>query len=114
MVDKIILDETGNLATYTKNAPDKQNISYDKEFINILSNFIKKHPSFSFNNAKGLLCLTGYDGILGYRTNLTGINRESEIIKATKNSAKIKRRRLGIRFAQLWSLSYEEYIKRVI
>jgi hypothetical protein len=79
MVDKIILDNEGNLATFTQNA--KNQVSYDNECILILENFIKKHPDFSFNNAKGLLCLTGYDGILGYRTYKTSENRETEIEK---------------------------------
>ena len=84
MVDKIIVDDYGNLATYTQNAPDNQKIAYAKEFVNVLENFIEKHPDFSHNNAKGLLCLTGYDGILGYRTDLTGVNRQNEIKEAKK------------------------------
>lgn len=92
MVDKIILDEDGNLATYTNNPPDGIKISHNKEFISVLNNFINKYPSFSFNGAKGLICLTGYDGILGYRTDLVGINRVKEIeavkpvIKALKDN----------------------------
>jgi peptidoglycan/xylan/chitin deacetylase (PgdA/CDA1 family) len=29
---------------------------------------VKEHPDFSLNGAKGILALTGYEGILGYRT----------------------------------------------
>jgi peptidoglycan/xylan/chitin deacetylase (PgdA/CDA1 family) len=79
MVDKIIVDEDGRLASYTKNAPDNKPVSYNKEFINIMDSFITNHPDFSHNNARGLICLTGYDGILGYRTDLVGRNRIREI-----------------------------------
>jgi len=88
MVDKIILDENNNLATYTKNA--KNTISYNNEHILILENFIKKYPNFSFNGAKGLLCVTGYDGILGYRTHLNSNNREEEITKVKPIIKKLK------------------------
>ena len=30
-----------------------------------------KHPDFSFKWTKGVVALTGYNGVLGYRTNET-------------------------------------------
>lgn len=104
MIDKIILDKNGNLASYTKinNVID---IQYDNEFIPILENFIKIHPDFSINGAKGTINLTGYDGILGYRTSHTNIvNRKEEIIEAKKIVDKLKN--LGWNFA---SHSYGHY-----
>lgn len=90
MVDKIILDENNELATYTEHTPDDTHISYDKEFINVLANFIHKHPDFAHKGAKGLICLTGYDGILGYRTDLIGKNRVLEIEKVKPVIEKLK------------------------
>lgn len=40
--------------------------SYD--VVPLLEEFIKAHPDFSYKGARGLLALTGYNGILGYRT----------------------------------------------
>jgi hypothetical protein len=34
----------------------------------ILDNFVLEHPDFSLNGAKAIFSLTGYQGILGYRT----------------------------------------------
>lgn len=34
----------------------------------ILEDFIKVHPDFSYKGAKGIIALTGYNGIFGYRT----------------------------------------------
>lgn len=63
MAEKIVVDENGRLASMIDGK-----IDYEREFVSILDNFIKKHPDFSFKGAKATLCLTGYDGILGYRT----------------------------------------------
>lgn len=41
--------------------------SYD--LIPILDDFVDAHPDFSFNGARAIVCITGYDGIFGYRTN---------------------------------------------
>lgn len=88
MNDKIILDERGNLATFTKNASPQ--INYDNEVVTVLENFIKAHPDFSYNNAKGTICLTGFDGILGYRTQKKSLVREQEIATVTPIVAKLK------------------------
>lgn len=75
--DKIILDENNQIASYT--ASNKNQVEYDKEAICIIENFIASHPDFSINNARAIICPTGYDGILGYRINKDGINRQKEI-----------------------------------
>ena len=40
----------------------------DYDLVPILENFIKEHPDFSYKGARGILAFTGYNGILGYRT----------------------------------------------
>ena len=40
--------------------------SYD--LVPLLDDFIKEHPDFSYKGAKAIIALTGYEGILGYRT----------------------------------------------
>ena len=104
MVDKIIVDDKGNLATQTL-VNGKNEITYDREFVTILEDFVKKHPDFSVNGAKGTLNLTGYDGILGYRTQSKNKqNRESEIANAKKVVDVLKQK--GWNFA---SHSYGHY-----
>ena len=41
------------------------------DVVPILDAFVEEHPDFSYKGAKGLLALTGYQGVLGYRTNDT-------------------------------------------
>ena len=103
MVDKIILDQNGNIATST-NLGTKTEISYNNEFVTILESFISIHPDFSIRGARGTINLTGYDGILGYRTNHKNPNHKKEAKQAQKVIDKLKM--LGWTFA---SHSYGHY-----
>ncbi len=58
----------GELWSYGRDPSGKEVYSQDLDAITILDKFIKEHPDFSLNGAKGCLSLTGYEGILGYRT----------------------------------------------
>ena len=40
----------------------------DYDCVPLMDKFIDEHPDFSYKGAKGTIALTGYDGILGYRT----------------------------------------------
>lgn len=89
MVDKIVLDN-GKIATETF-VNGKNEISTSNEFVTILEYFVNSHPDFSPFGAKGTICLTGFDGILGYRTSAKNtVNRESEIRKAKQVVKKLK------------------------
>ena len=68
-VYKLILDENENIAAYARNPDDEDVLSYDQAIVPILNQFVEDHPDFSFKGAKGLIALTGYEGVLGYRTN---------------------------------------------
>lgn len=39
------------------------------DLVPILDAFVEEHPDFSYKGAKGIIALTGYEGVLGYRTN---------------------------------------------
>ena len=43
-------------------------LTQDLDATTILDQFVRAHPDFSLNGAKGCFSLTGYEGILGYRT----------------------------------------------
>ena len=88
---KLILDKKGKIATYSKNPQGEDVISYTDEIVTLLDTFVEKNPDFSLNGAKGTIALTGYEGILGYRTQEGSPNRESEIEEAKKIVAELKR-----------------------
>jgi hypothetical protein len=80
--DKVVLDADGKLAMSTmQNGVEL--ITYENCVIPVLEAFCEEFPGFSPFGDKGLLSITGYDGILGYRTHSGSPNRESEI-KAVK------------------------------
>ena len=89
---KLIIDKKGTLAALSKDDQNNDTISYDNEIIPIIDKFTEDHPDFSLNGAKGIIALTGYQGILGYRTAQTYKNYKSEqeavkpIITALKNN----------------------------
>lgn len=68
-VYKLILDSQGEVAAYSVSPKGENIISRQNEIIPILDDFVKQHSDFSFAGAKGIIALTGYQGILGYRTN---------------------------------------------
>lgn len=90
-IDKIIIDRNNNIASYTTKQSIQDRVQYNNEFILILENFIKEHPDFSHNNAKGLIFVSGENGILGYNTNHNNASskyeakRVSEVIHKLKN-----------------------------
>ncbi len=65
---KLILDEDGKIASWGKDPQGNEVVSRDLDAITILDKFVEEHPDFSPFGAKASLSLTGYEGILGYRT----------------------------------------------
>ena len=45
------------------------NVTYgDYDLVPVLERFIQEHPDFSYHGARAVLGVTGYEGVLGYRT----------------------------------------------
>ena len=67
-------------------------ISYgDYDLVPILERFINEHPDFSYKGARAILALTGYDGVLGYRTCPSGDGyNEADIEKAKAVAERMK------------------------
>ena len=95
MVDKLAINSSGKIVSETlenwNGGSGKVVLSNKHEFVSILDDFALSHPDFSVNGAKGTICLTGFDGILGYRTsskNKQNRNEEIEKAKAVVNKLK--------------------------
>ncbi len=65
---KLIIGDDGKIASWGKDPAGNEVVSRDLDAIPILDKFVEEHPDFSPFGAKGCLSLTGYCGILGYRT----------------------------------------------
>lgn len=71
--------------TYT----DDGKVEYGSfDMVPLLDDFVAAHPDFSYRGAKGIIALTGYNGVLGYRTSISeyGDNQKTktEIEQAKK------------------------------
>ena len=65
---RLDLDENGQVVTIVDGQPTR-----DGDIVPILDDYVAQHPGFSYRGAKGILALTGYQGIFGYRiTDLQG------------------------------------------
>lgn len=67
--NKLLLDARGRVVnTYTDAAG--KTVTGDYDCIPIVDDFVRAHPDFSYHGDKGSIGLTGYQGILGYRTSV--------------------------------------------
>lgn len=67
--DKLVLDENGDVkCQYTDASGNTTLGNYD--VVPRLEAFIKEHPDASYKGARGMIALTGYNGVLGYRTDV--------------------------------------------
>ena len=65
---KLVIGDDLKIASWGKDPEGNEVVSRDLDAIPILDKFVEEHPDFSPFGAKGCLSLTGYEGILGYRT----------------------------------------------
>lgn len=69
---RLTLDVDGNITCeMVDRAGNTVTGAYD--LVPILDEFVAAHPDFSYRGAKAILALTGYDGLFGYRTNLSAL-----------------------------------------
>ena len=85
MVDKLVIRDN-ELWTYTLFKDGREEYSQDNEIFVILEDFIDKHPDFSYEGAKITLALTGFAGILGYRTDSSFAEQGYDVAKERKEA----------------------------
>ncbi len=68
------------------------------DLVPLLENFIQEHPDFSYRGARATLAITGYNGVLGYRTCPTEQNYDPNDIPKAKKVAE-RMRECGWTFA---------------
>ena len=80
MASKMVLDANGEPTCEYMQA-DGMVVTGAYDCVPLLDQFIAQHPDASYKGAKGTIALTGYNGILGYRTDIaykTGENLTSD------------------------------------
>lgn len=64
IVEKIVAKD-GEIWDYA--SCEEVQFTQERDGISILEKFIEKNPDFSYNGARAILCVTGYNGAFGYR-----------------------------------------------
>lgn len=79
---KIVLDENGE-PTCEYIQADGTVVTGAYDVVPLMDAFVKEHPDASYKGAKGIIALTGYNGILGYRTDIsyTSITDDLDYVK---------------------------------
>lgn len=65
--DKLVLDENGDVKCHYVSADGTEQIG-DFDVVPRLNTFLEEHPDGSYKGARGLIAMTGYNGVFGYRT----------------------------------------------
>jgi len=86
---KLIIGEDGKVWSWGLDPQGNEVVSRDLDAIPILDKFVEEHPDFSPFGAKACLSLTGYQGILGYRTQTDTVSwtEEQEVNRQKEREA---------------------------
>ena len=75
---KLIVDDDGKVRN--EYIEDDGSVSVgDYDVVPLIDRFVEEHPDFSYRGAKGIVALTGYNGILGYRTDSSYETRPDDL-----------------------------------
>lgn len=78
-IEKFIIDSKNEIACFNSKQTEKQQISYNTDFIPILEEFISTNKDFSFKNARSIITFDKEGSILGYDINKNNPNFNLEI-----------------------------------
>jgi hypothetical protein len=67
-MQKLVIGGDGDIWVVGLDPDGNTIVTQDMAAVPILDKFVREHPDFSMNGVKGCIALTGYEGILGYRT----------------------------------------------
>ena len=74
--DKAVLDENGDVKVQYTDADGNVTIG-DYDVVPRLNSFLESHPDMSYKGARGMIAMTGYNGVFGYRTDEDYVKQEN-------------------------------------
>jgi len=86
--NKLVLDKRGKVATEITTPLGKTEVTRDGDIVPILDDFIDLHPDFSWKGARGVIAVTGHEGVFGYRTNKVNSGTYTNDVKSVKDIVK--------------------------
>ena len=84
---KLALDNGVIKAVYTDEAG--HDLKGDYDLIPIVDSFIAEHPDFSYRGAKGIISVSGSNGVFGYDTTTSTLNADEEKRATVKEIAEV-------------------------
>ena len=73
--EKLVLDEQGSVKCLYTDAAGNTSVG-DYDVVPRLNTFLEAHPDGAYHGARGILAMTGYNGVFGYRTDADYLLRE--------------------------------------
>lgn len=114
---RLVIGEDG-MVTNEMDLEDGTTVRGSYDMIPLLEDFIKEYPDFSYRGARGILALTGYNGVLGYRTSPRTYKDSATLAEDTKTATEVANRlkEMGWEFAShgwghrdLGNISYDAF-----
>lgn len=85
---KLIIGPQGRVRNvYIDASGTKHTGTYD--MVPILDDFVAKHPGFSYQGAMGVIAMTGYDGVLGYKTSMLSHTTTADVQEQRTKARKV-------------------------
>lgn len=115
---RLVIGEDGK-PTCQMDLDDGTTVTGSYDLIPLLEDFIQEHPDFSYRGARAVIAFTGYNGVMGYRTDASyeGINPNIEQDRETVRQLAQCLRDNGWELAShswghrnLGTISYEEFV----
>ncbi len=78
LCSNLVIDGEGHVSGQYLDESGALRVDRQAEAIGILETFVEEHPDFSFDGAKGILSLTGYECVFGYVLNKDQLLRRNE------------------------------------
>ena len=85
---RLVLDAAGEVAVEERGDPGRRVTKND--LVPIVDDFVERHPLFSAQGAKGVLALTGYEGLFGERIQQPGPGRAAARRRARAIAARLR------------------------
>lgn len=86
--DRLVLDKKGNVRNEYVDGDGKKHVgAYD--VTTVLDDFVAEHPDFSYRDARGIIAMTGYNGVFGYRTSQSQYPDSKNLKKDREEATKI-------------------------
>lgn len=90
--ERLALNKKKETVAEKENDKGKMEQSKTNDAVPLLNDYVKKHPDFSYKGQKAVVGLTGYEGVLGYRTNELDNSHYKQRKKQAKDVVKSMKR----------------------